>query len=434
MKTVRDVMTSDVVWVSPSARVKTAVILIKGHKIGALPVLHSDNAVVGLVTHHSLLGEPEDSAVLDVMSPDFVSVDPEMSVYDAAVAMYEGSAGHLIVVEDGKLIGIVSHGDLLPELGKAFDPLTELPWADSFREWAMNALKRGMEISLILFDLDQFGSFNKRHGHVMGDRVIKEVAEVFKKGVDPDLDFLCRYGGDEFGIVSIRHADEAIALADILRERVSQLQIDGLPEGVTTTYGMYGGRRTKEREDIHYAATIDDLITRASKECTARKPHRARPEAALQSEAAPRSTADGSARAARLKIQTITISTSGEEARAAVTLARSGREFSRESGGYVIGGKNVLRLVAEATAGAACRSIAEGHGIVVDDVAVHQIGEEDQLVTVIAVFIGPRMTTRHVGSAVVKRGDQYRAAAAALLNAVNRLIESVPEAESIDEA
>ena len=119
-----------------------------------------------------------------------------------------------------------------------------------------------------------------------------------------------------------------------------------------------------------------------------------------------------------------------------VTLLAGDREYRRDVSGYVIGGTNVLRLVAEATAGAACKSLAAGHGIVVDDVMLYGSGREDEIVTVVAVFISPRWSTRHVGSAVVKRGDQYRAAAAALLAAVNRQIENAPpgEPEEVEEA
>ena len=440
MKSVRDVMTSDVVWVSPSARVKTAVILMKGHNIGALPVVHANDAVVGLVTLHSLLGESQEASVMDVMGREYMMCDPDMSVYDAAETMNRNQASHLLVMENDRLVGIVSQSDLISELGKTYDPLTGLPWSDSFREWAMDALKRGMEITVILFDLDQFGKFNKKHGHVVGDTVLKEVADVLKKGIDLDTDFACRYGGDEFGIVSVRVVDEAIALAETLQQEITKIKIPELPEGISGTFGIFGGRRTKEREDMHYAATIDDLITRASKECTAKKLQTARteapaqplqPEAAIELEKAsgvPFIPAEG--RAPRLKVQTIGLSMTDAEATVNVSLSRGDVEYKREVSGYVVGGKNILRLVAEATAGAACKSLASGHGIVVDEVMLYDISTEDQIVTVVTTFISPRWSTRNVGSAVVKRGDQYRAAAAALLASVNRQLESAPQSTS----
>jgi len=435
MKTIRDVMTAEVVWISPSARVKTAIILMKGHNVAALPVVHTDDKVVGIVTRHRLLGEANDAAIEDVMDRNIVIVDPDMSIHDASDEMNKTGVSHLLVMENDRLVGIVSRSDLLLELGKTFDPLTELPWSDTFRQWAMNALKSRKEISVIFFDLDLFGTFNKKYGHVVGDTVLKQVAEVIKNSVDNHLDLACRYGGDEFAIVSIRLRDEAKALAETLQERVSKIKIDELPEGISITYGMYGGRRTKEREDMHYAATIDDLITRASKECTAHKPHRADKEApAGAAKVQPKmptlspSLMNEGTRAPRLKIGTVSISTSGPEAKVSVILERGGIEFSRDARGYALGGKNVLRLIAEATAGAVCKSIEPGHGIVVDEVLIQNLGAEDECVTVIATFISPKFSSRQAGSAVMKRGDQYHASAAALLAAVNRLLETTPQA------
>ncbi|MCE5322939.1 GGDEF domain-containing protein [bacterium] len=438
MKTVRDLMTPDVVWVTPSTRVKVAVTFIKGNKIGALPVVTSSGPI-GLVTLFDLIGEPEDSPVEEVMSSEFTTVGPDVSSYDALKKVQKTGATHLIVMQDDQMIGILSRTDLINELGRTFDPLTELPWSDTFREWAINALKGGQEISIILFDLDKFGLFNKKYGHVVGDTVIKSVADVLKKGIDSDLELLCRYGGDEFGIVTVRHADEAIALANILKERVSKIDIPEVPEGVTTTYGMFGGRRTKEREDIHYAATIDDLITRASKNCTASKPHRIEEErqAAVQTTA---STIDEVMsgeiirRAPRLKIKTISFTSSGTDAKVSVALGRGTDEFVRESSGYAAGEDSIVRLFAEAAAGAVCKSLAPDHGIIVEDASVLESGKDDEIVNVVAVYVHPRSSIKLTGSALVRRGDHYRAAAAALLDAVNRQIEIAPAREKEEES
>ena len=200
-------MTTDVVWVNPSARVKTAVILMKGHDIGALPVVHNSDGVVGLVTLADLLGEHSEAIIGDLMRTDFVGIGPDATAQEAAELMHKSGVSHLLVMERERLLGIISGSDLMLELGRTYDPLTELPWSDSFREWATDALKSGQEISVILFDLDQFGRFNKRHGHVVGDRVLKAAANVLKSGIDPTMEMVCRYGGDEFVVVSTRLAD-----------------------------------------------------------------------------------------------------------------------------------------------------------------------------------------------------------------------------------
>lgn len=434
MKTIKDVMTADVVWVSPSAKAKTAIILLKGHGIDALPVVYSHDSVVGMLYCSSLIGQDPDASVMDLMDKAYTTVSSDMPVYQASDLMKSDGKSHLLVVDAGKLVGIISRSDVIGELGKSYDTLTRLPWQDAFREWSINALDRGLEISVILFDLDLFGKFNKKYGHVMGDNVLKAVAGVLQSETDPEKDLLCRYAGDEFAIASYRKASDASVLAQQIVDRIAQIEIPGLPEQITATYGVAGGRRTGGRATVHSTATLDDLITNASLNCMLSKPHRIEPaptEASLAETAEQPATAAVAVTAAhaRLKIQTIRLSTTTSEATAEVILARGEEEFAHAASGYSVGGRSMLRLVAESTAAAATRSLSSGHGIVVDDVITFQSGDEREVVTVIATFVTPRASTTHAGSAFVRRADPYRAAAAALLSAINRQIVIAPKSE-----
>ena len=430
MKTVGDVMTDNVIWVSPSSVVKTAVILMKGHQIGALPVVHNEDAVVGIVNYQSLLGENPNSSVIDVMDKTFTTVDRDSTVFDAANMMAAKGTSHLLVVEDGRLVGIVSHGDLLPELGRSFDPLTELSWSDSMREWSIAALKKGTDISVILMDLDRFGAFNKTHGHVVGDKILKAVAEVLKASIDPRTDFLCRYGGDEFAIASLRSIADAEEFGKQLTDRISKIEIQDLPEGVTCTFGVFGGRRTKERLDVHFAATLDDLINRASKNCTLAKPHRAETGEAAPAPAEAgvedrRPAAGFPPRESRLKILSLNFSATGALASVEVRLSSGEDEYAYSASGYSVG-RSALRLVAEATAGAVSKALGAGYGVVLDDILTYGLGDDQQLVTALSVFITPKASVQCIGTTTVRRGDAYRAAAAALLCGLNRHIANAP--------
>lgn len=60
-----------------------------------------------------------------------------------------------------------------------------------------NAIKT---FSLIMIDLDEFKRLNDEHGHLEGDRVLKEIAYTIKSNVR-DSDTVARYGGDEFAII-----------------------------------------------------------------------------------------------------------------------------------------------------------------------------------------------------------------------------------------
>lgn len=430
MKTVGEIMTAEVVWINSSTSIKTAVVLMKAHNIGALPVVDPKGAVLGLITLADLLGESEDAKVAQIMNTDYPAVDPETNVYDAAELLIARNATHLLVMSENNLAGIISRSDIIPELGKTYDPLTGLPWSDSFREWATNALKRGVEISMILFDLDKFGQYNKEHSHIVGDRVIKEVARTIKEAIDTNTDFACRYAGDEFAIVSTRHADEAAILAVEIQRRIREIKLEGVPVSISATYGLAGGRRTKERLEVHYASTLDNLITRASKECIAHKPGKreepTEPEKMEEAKPVAPKAAEVPTSTGRLRIGNITYSSSGSEASVSVKLIKGDEEYSREVSGFAIDSLSALRLVAEAAAVAACKSLAPEHGIVIEDIGLYDIAGDDEMVTVVAGYITPRWTAKLAGSAVVRRGDQFRAAAAALLSAVNRLLEITP--------
>lgn len=433
MNTIRDVMTANVIWVSPSNIVKTAIILMKGHQIGSLPVVHNEAAVVGMVTYQSLLGEDPNASIMDVMDKVFTTVAPDITVHEAADTMARDNTSHLLVVEDGRLIGIVCHSDLMPVLGKSFDPMTGLPWSDSLREWGMEVLKGGREVILIMMDLNQFGSFNKKHGHVTGDLVLKTVSDVLKSSVDSNLDFLCRYGGDEFCIASIRSLEDAEDLARKLQERVAQIELEDVPEGVTLCFGLFGGRRTKEREDIHFASTLDNLINRASKNCILAKPHREETPKPATASVAPEETVEPgqemAPREPRLKIVSINFNSSGALATVEVQLSLGSNVYKYAASGYSVG-RSALRLVAEATAGAVCRSLPSGYGVVLDEVLTYGLGEDQQIVTVLTVFISPKTSHQCIGTAAVRRGDSYRAAAAAMLCSVNRHLSAAPRVAS----
>ena len=52
----------------------------------------------------------------------------------------------------------------------------------------------------IMIDIDHFKMINDRHGHIVGDKVLSEVAQILKQTFNKE-DFVCRYGGDEFVVI-----------------------------------------------------------------------------------------------------------------------------------------------------------------------------------------------------------------------------------------
>lgn len=108
-----DVRTSE-----PDATVYKALELMAEKNIGALPVVQDDN-LIGIFSERDyarkciLLGRfSKDTLVSELMSSPVVTVTPDMTVYQCMAVMTERRIRHLPVVKDGKLIGIVTIGDV----------------------------------------------------------------------------------------------------------------------------------------------------------------------------------------------------------------------------------------------------------------------------------------------------------------------------------
>ena len=436
MKTVRDIMIAEVIRLSLSDKVKNAIILMKGRSIGGLPVLDGDE-IVGVLDYRDILGKDNDIPVEHVMCKEFVTIAPEMPVKDAADLMIQTGCGRLLVIEEDRLIGIVTQSDILPELGKSLDPLTGLPRADALRDWGMSALKSGNEITVIFMDLDQLRQFNKEYGHIIGDNAIKHVAGVLQTCVEDKIDMLCRYAGDEFAVVSTRTGEDARELADRMFEQVRQTQDPELPEPVTVTVGVYGGKRSKERLDVHFAATLDNLINLASKACMLAKTQR---EPALVNGGEPVAPAEKIEEAAvaltpsaetlvtdtnkRLRIQRLNLSwDSGSTATVEIELSDGKKSSKYSRSGFALG-NGALRLVADVTAEVVTGFLpSPGYGVTAESVQVANNGT-DSIVLISALLVTPKNQVKVSGSSIIKQ-DVYKATASAFLNAVNRQVSTL---------
>lgn len=265
VKLVSDVMEAPL-WLCPDHTVRMALAIMKGLSVELVAIVEG-GAYLGTVDWKDLITAPPDEPLLRVMRKDAPYLSPDASVREAAEMLTNQKLSRVPVVRNDALVGLLGAVNLLNEVGRSEDPLTGLPWSDSLREWALARFRSGKELSILFFDLDNFGQFNKRFGHLVGDHVLQEVAGALREGVDPHMDFLCRYGGDEFTIATMRRSEAANALAADLAHAVACLRPSGSEEPITVSWGAFGGQRDREREDVHYAATLDALINQASKNC-----------------------------------------------------------------------------------------------------------------------------------------------------------------------
>ena len=104
------------------------------------------------------------------------------------------------------------------------DPLTGLgnrKYFDRMIDMAVqNALASGEPLSLMMFDIDHFKSFNDSYGHLTGDQVLRLVGMSLKQTIKGQ-DITARYGGEEFAVVLPNTAlRQALTVADHIRRAV----------------------------------------------------------------------------------------------------------------------------------------------------------------------------------------------------------------------
>lgn len=116
---IRDVMSDNVIKIHPDETVAVAARTLTHYNIGVLPVCGSSGDICGLVTDRDLVTrclasgrQPENTRVRDVMTASVVSAKPDMDTSAAAHLMGRQQIRRLPVVENGKLCGMVSLGDL----------------------------------------------------------------------------------------------------------------------------------------------------------------------------------------------------------------------------------------------------------------------------------------------------------------------------------
>ena len=115
----REVMANPVIRIHPDESVAVAARTLAHYNIGILPVCGADGRLRGLVTDRDLVTRcvaagksPANTTVREVMTPRLICAAPDMDAAEAAGLMGREQIRRLPVVENGRLCGMVSIGDL----------------------------------------------------------------------------------------------------------------------------------------------------------------------------------------------------------------------------------------------------------------------------------------------------------------------------------
>lgn len=116
---IRDMMTDRVVRISPEENVAVAARMLTHYNIGSLPVCSSDGRVCGVVTDRDLVTrcmatgrDMRRMTVRQVMTGSVVAAQPEMDSEAAVALMGRQQIRRLPVLEGGRLVGMISLGDI----------------------------------------------------------------------------------------------------------------------------------------------------------------------------------------------------------------------------------------------------------------------------------------------------------------------------------
>jgi diguanylate cyclase (GGDEF)-like protein len=111
------------------------------------------------------------------------------------------------------------------------------------------------QVSMIMMDVDLFKGLNDTHGHQIGDMVLQNTVEVCKSLLR-DKDIIGRVGGEEFSVVLPETTlEEAIKIAERIRQAIEKLKINNNGSSVQTTVSL--GVASSTQVDM---GTLDDLI------------------------------------------------------------------------------------------------------------------------------------------------------------------------------
>ena len=135
------------------------------------------------------------------------------------------------------------------------------------RDEVFRALEHKLPLCLMMIDVDNFKSYNDRYGHLVGDRVLKIVAQVLKETVRT-VDLVARYGGEEFSVLLLKTPWEgAQTVAERIRQKVSEQEIVASQQATHVTVSIGVAELSPVFKDIEaFIDSADQALYQAKDE------------------------------------------------------------------------------------------------------------------------------------------------------------------------
>ena len=113
----------------------------------------------------------------------------------------------------------------------------------------------GLDLSLIIMDIDNFKHINDTYGHLMGDKVLREISAIIKTAIRTN-DTFARYGGEEFVLMLPQtNLEGSLQVAEKIRQKIEEKAFEG-PGRITLSLGAasYPSKPIEDQEALIKAA------------------------------------------------------------------------------------------------------------------------------------------------------------------------------------
>jgi CBS domain-containing protein len=127
-RTAKDIMTSTVITVPEDMLVTNVIKLLLRWHISGVPVVDDDGLLLGIVTEHDVMnfalsGEAARTKASEVMTKQVETYTPDTKVVDIINHFAARQIRRVPVVEDGKVVGIISRRDIVREMDRVYSRL-----------------------------------------------------------------------------------------------------------------------------------------------------------------------------------------------------------------------------------------------------------------------------------------------------------------------
>jgi len=124
----QDIMTRNIYTISPEASVQEVAQLLSRERISGAPVVDKDGKLLGIVTQADIIWNVgrDGLRVADIMNPEIIAVDEKTPVGEIAILMSKRHIKRVLVMCDGKMVGIISRADIVQAVAQGY--LVVRPW------------------------------------------------------------------------------------------------------------------------------------------------------------------------------------------------------------------------------------------------------------------------------------------------------------------